>query len=197
MFFGKVLAFGFVATAMAAPVIEVDTYAQVSQEIAAMNVDLSAASQVDDIIKNIKTLEGHVKALDASISGFDGKHGAKENDIRAKAKGILADIENVTKSVKASPQLDAPNSVKVSTAFLNFLPSVKKTLADATGKKPQFKQANAIAELKTNLEKQKTLSNDLGNALNSKLDKTLRSQGTTINNTVQKQFTEAISKIGN
>ncbi|KAH8911583.1 hypothetical protein BR93DRAFT_352899 [Coniochaeta sp. PMI_546] len=105
---------------------------------------------------------------------------------------LLTDINNATKTTKASAPLDALEALTVAIAVNNLSGSVNSTLSTIIAKKHQFDKLLLSPVILLNLELEKDATDKLGAALADKVPEALKGAAASLQATIDGYFNTAI-----
>ncbi|OIW28235.1 hypothetical protein CONLIGDRAFT_644437 [Coniochaeta ligniaria NRRL 30616] len=105
---------------------------------------------------------------------------------------LLTDINNATKTTKASAPLDALEALTVAIAVNNLSGSVNATISAIIAKKHQFDKLLLSPVILLNLELEKDATDKLGAALADKVPEDLKAAAATLQATIDGYFNTGI-----
>lgn len=105
---------------------------------------------------------------------------------------LLADINNATKTAKASAPLDALEALTVAIAVNNLSGSVNQTIAAIVARRPQFDKLLLRPVILLNLELEKDATDKLGAALADKVPAELKPAAQQLQATIDGYFDTGI-----
>lgn len=113
--------------------------------------------------------------------------------IIVKSTELLADINNGTKTAKASAPLEPLEAITVALAINTLSGSVNSTLTTIISKKPQFDKLLLSPVILLNLELEKSASDKLGAAIAEKVPENLKPGAAQLQATLDSYFDTAIN----
>jgi hypothetical protein len=106
---------------------------------------------------------------------------------------LLTDINNATKTTKASAALTALDALTVAVAINTLSGSVNSTLTEIIAKKPEFDRLLLSPVILLNLELEKDATDKLGAAISDKVPSNLQTAAATLQATIDGYFNTGIA----
>ncbi|CBF71476.1 hypothetical protein AN6795.2 [Aspergillus nidulans FGSC A4] len=152
------------------------------------------------VIDAVNIVTESMIALNNTVTAYKGGFLGTFTALKIEFQSIALsnDLRDAISTTKSSANFTEEESLNVSGAFLELQPNIDSTLDNIVSKKPQFDNGllgiGSLAFLvRSNLEKQKELAGELGDAVVLKLTKTYAVIAPLLNAQIQAKFEEAIA----
>lgn len=182
MYFPKLLTLTLLPAALSLPTAPV----LIARDANAVNASIT------QVAANLVALNNSVTSIRGGLFNI-----GKALDVQKKTSALSDSLQATTDAATASAPFNDLESLTVGLSLLNLQPQIYSTLDNLASKKPAFDSIAGIFSLRktvlSNLETQKALSAELGDAITEKLTEAFKALAPGINQGIQDRFTQTIA----
>ncbi|KAF1987860.1 hypothetical protein K402DRAFT_35484 [Aulographum hederae CBS 113979] len=153
------------------------------------------ARDVDTITGALGKIQTALTTLDTTVKAFNGDQ-AQVAPLTAQASAVQQSITDGATAVMATDPIGAIDALSVQSSANDLITTIKTTVTDLTGKKPQFDQVGQSATVLMQLQNQKQAAGGLQTAITAQVPAAVQGQAQSIGQQISAALDTGIVAFG-